>query len=69
MAEDALLTTLFLIVVERRLCSAYVRTMPRGIDEALFPRFSSQAGREIVPVVTTEGARELALRTLTLRLV
>jgi len=43
--------------------------MPRGIDEALFPRFFSQAGREIVPVVTTEGARELALRTLTHRLV
>ena len=59
------MTTLFLLVVERRLCSAYVRTMPRGIDEALFPRFFSQGGREIVPVVTTEGARELALRTLT----
>ena len=44
-------------------------TMPRGIDEALFPRFFSQGGREIVPVVTTEGARELALRTLALRLV
>ena len=43
--------------------------MPRGIDEARFPRFFSEAGREIVPVVTTEGARELALRTLTLRLV
>ena len=43
--------------------------MPHGIDEALFPRFSSQAGREIVPVVTTEGARELALRRLTHRLV
>ena len=42
--------------------------MPRGIDEALFPRFFSQAGREIVPVVATEGARELALRTPTLRL-
>ena len=41
--------------------------MPHGIDEALFPRFSSQAGREIVPVLTTEGARELALRTLILR--
>ena len=37
--------------------------MPRGIDEALFPRFFSQGGREIVPVVITEGARELALRT------
>ena len=44
-------------------------TMPRGIDEALFPRFFSQGGREIVPVVITEGARELALCTLTLRLV
>ena len=43
--------------------------MPRGVDEALFPGFLSQAGREIVPVVTTEGARELALRRLTHRLV
>ena len=44
-------------------------TMPRGIYEALFPRFFSQGGREIVPFAITEGARELALRTLTLRLV
>ena len=43
-------------------------TMPHGIDEALFPRFFSQGGREIVPAVITEGARELALCTLTLRL-
>ena len=44
-------------------------TMPRGIYEALFPRFLSQGGREITPAVITEGARELALCTLTLRLV
>ena len=44
-------------------------TMPRGIDEALFPRFFSEAGREIVPVVTIERARELALRTPRPRLV
>ena len=35
--------------------------MPRGIDEALFPRFFSQAGREIVPVVTTAGACEYSV--------
>ena len=59
----ALLTTLLLFVVERRWCTTYVRTIPRGIDEALFPRFSSQEGREIVPFVAMEGARELAIRT------
>ena len=53
-AEDAIVTTLLLLLVERHLCTASVRTMPRGIDEALFPRFFSQAGREIVPVVATE---------------
>ena len=42
-------------------------TMPRGIYEALFPRFLSQGGREITPAVITEGARELALCTLILR--
>ena len=42
-------------------------TMPRGIYEARFPRFFSQGGREIVPAVITEGARELALCTLILR--
>ena len=63
------MTTLSLIFVERRVCCAEVRTMPRGIDEALFPRFCSEAGREIVPAVTTERARELAFRTLALRLV
>ena len=59
----ALLTTLLLFVVERRWCTTYVRTIPRGIDEALFPRFSSQEGREIVPFVAMEGARELAIPT------
>ena len=37
--------------------------MPRGIDEALSPRFFSEAGGEIVPIVTAEGARELTVRT------
>ena len=66
---DAIETSLFLIFVERRVCSAYVRTMPRGIDQALVPRFVSEPGREIVPVLRTERARELAVRTLKLRLV
>ena len=43
--------------------------MPRGIDEALLPRFFSQAGREIFPGVTSEGARELALRAVIPRLI
>ena len=55
--------------VERRVCSARVRTMPRGIDQALVPRVVSEPGREIVPVLTSERARELAVRTLELRLV
>ena len=69
MAADAIVTFLVLLLVERHVCYAYVMTMPRGIYEALFPRFFSQGGREIVPAVITEGARELALRTLTPRLV
>ena len=66
-ADDALLTTILLVLVERRLGTTYVRTMPRGIDEAPFPRFFSQEGREIVPVVASEGARELAISTPRLR--
>ena len=60
---DAYVTRAILRLVERHREAAYVRTMPHGIDEALFPRFSSQEGREIVPVLMREGARELALRT------
>ena len=37
--------------------------MPHGIDEAFFPRFSSEEGREIGPVLTDEGAREVAVYT------
>ena len=65
----AIETSLFLIFVERRVCSARVRTMPRGIDQALGPRFFSETGREIVPELTTERARELAVRTSEPRLV
>ena len=60
---DADVSLHILRLVDRHFCAAHVRTMPHGIDEALFPRFSSQEGREIVPVLTREGARELAVRT------
>ena len=66
-AVVAILTTNLLVLVERRLGTTCVRTMPCGIDEALFPRLSSQEGREIAPVVATEGARELATSTPKLR--
>ena len=66
---DAIETSLFLMFVERRVCSARVRTMPRGIDQALGPRFFSETRREIVPELTTERARELAIRTSEPRLV
>ena len=65
---DACLAFAILRLVDRHVCAAYVRTMPHGIDEALFPRFLSQEGREIVPVLTREGARELAVRTPIARL-
>ena len=61
-------TTLFLLWVERRGRSARVGTIPRGINQPLVPRVVSEPGREIVPVLASEGARELALRTLVLRL-
>ena len=60
---DAYVTRAILGFVERHRGAAHVGTMPHGIDEALLPRFLSQEGREIVPVVMSEGARELALRT------
>jgi len=66
---DSSETSLFLNFVERRGRSARVRTMPRGIDQALVLRLASEPGWEIVPALTTERARELAFRTLELRIV
>ena len=62
-------TSSFLCFVERRVRPAGVVAMPRGINQSLVPRVVSEPGREIVPVVTSERARELAVRTLELRLV
>ena len=66
---DSSETSSFLIFVERRGRSARVVTMPRGINQSLVPRVVSEPGREILPVMTSERARELAVRTLELRLV
>ena len=62
---DALETSCFLLLVEGCGRAADVGAMPRGVNEAPLPRFMSEAGREVFPVLSFERARELAIRTLT----
>ena len=56
-------TRRLLLLADRHWCAACERTFPYGIDEAFFPRFSSEEGREIGPVLTDEGACEVAVYT------
>ena len=60
---DAFVTFRLLRLADRHFCTAEVRTMPHGIDEAFFPRFFSEEGRQIGPVLRGEGACEVAVDT------